>query len=150
MPGAGGASPLLPNTPSSSQSLPEELGLSLSQFTSRMAPCPLGPQVQVLCGHQKRRGRLGTPSRSPERTSGPPKCRSSTFENGNSWRLGVAPVAHSALRLPPSAPPWPSSFAHYSPHVDSTSGVLLTGVKAWGGASEPESRPTCKCFPSAM
>lgn len=46
-----GSLPSLLNTLSSRQSIVEDLRLSLSQITSRMAPCPRGPQVQVLCGH---------------------------------------------------------------------------------------------------
>lgn len=51
-----GSLPSLLSTFSSRQSIAEDLRLSLSQFTSRMAPCPRGPQVQVLCGHPAETG----------------------------------------------------------------------------------------------
>lgn len=64
--------PLLSKTLSSSKSIVEAWGFSLSQFTNRMAPWPPGPQVQALWEHQEGKATVRKSLRSHQPLRGKP------------------------------------------------------------------------------
>ena len=100
-----------PSSCSSLWSTAEESGLSLSQFTSRMAPWPSGPQVQDACGGEDRGQRCclyfrrcSQPQCRPHRPRGRrPRVRLKSSHGGNCDPANVNPAC-GAWREPGPAP----------------------------------------------